>query len=76
MIYLTIFFIVFSSFNFDPGFGRYLLLSNGELHIINATKLDAGAYRCQTRHQLTNEVLTSAVAGRLIVTGKCTIYIQ
>ena len=51
------------------GFGRYMILGSGELQIRNATKADMGSYRCQTRHQLTNELLTSSVAGHLIVTG-------
>lgn len=52
----------------NKGFGRYIILGSGELQIRNASKNDFGSYRCQTRHQLTNEVLTSSIAGRLIVT--------
>ncbi|CAG2165909.1 unnamed protein product, partial [Oppiella nova] len=52
----------------NNGFGRYIILGSGELQIRNASKADMGSYRCQTRHQLTNEVLTSSIAGRLIVT--------
>ena len=46
-----------------------MIVGSGELQIRNATKADMGSYRCQTRHQLTNELLTSSIAGRLIVTG-------
>jgi hypothetical protein len=55
---------------YNLGFGRYIILGSGELLIRNVSKSDMGSYRCQTRHQLTNEVLTSSQAGRLIVTGK------
>lgn len=50
--------------------GRYTLLSTGELLIRNATFQDSGFYRCQIRHQLTDELRTSDESGRLIVTGK------
>lgn len=50
--------------------GRYSILSTGELLIRNTTFSDAGLYRCQARHQLTDELRTSEEAGRLIVTGK------
>ena len=50
--------------------GRYTLLSTGELLIHNTTFQDSGFYRCQIRHQLTDELRTSDESGRLIVTGK------
>jgi hypothetical protein len=49
---------------------RYVILSTGELIIRNSSKLDIGPYRCQTRHQLTHETVTSSNAGQFIVTGK------
>ena len=51
--------------------GRYSILTTGELLIRNTSSSDAGSYRCQTRHTLTDELRTSEEAGRLIVTGKC-----
>ncbi|XP_023221184.1 Down syndrome cell adhesion molecule-like protein Dscam2 [Centruroides sculpturatus] len=51
--------------------GRYSVFSSGELHIRNVTPSDGSmSYRCQTTHRLTNEIIVSATAGRLIVTGK------
>ncbi|XP_067123055.1 cell adhesion molecule Dscam1-like [Centruroides vittatus] len=49
--------------------GRYSVFSSGELHIRNVTPSDGSmSYRCQTTHRLTNEIIVSATAGRLIVT--------
>ncbi|KAH7642831.1 cell adhesion molecule-like protein 12 [Dermatophagoides farinae] len=52
----------------NPHAGRYTLLSTGELLIHNTTFQDSGFYRCQIRHQLTDELRTSDESGRLIVT--------
>ncbi|KAH9506150.1 hypothetical protein DERF_010893 [Dermatophagoides farinae] len=53
----------------DDDAGRYTLLSTGELLIHNTTFQDSGFYRCQIRHQLTDELRTSDESGRLIVTA-------
>ncbi|XP_054160537.1 cell adhesion molecule Dscam2-like [Oppia nitens] len=60
--------LITSSLNNGMGFGRYVILNSGELLVRNASKADMGSYRCQTRHELTNEMFTSSVGGRLIVT--------
>ncbi|XP_054166069.1 cell adhesion molecule Dscam2-like [Oppia nitens] len=52
----------------SPKDSRYVILSTGELLIRNASKLDSGFYRCQTRHQLTHDIVVSSVAGQFIVT--------
>lgn len=52
---------------------RFTILSTGELLIRNSSKLDVGSYKCQTRHQLTHEMVTSSVSGQLIVTGETLI---
>lgn len=49
-------------------------MGTGELLIRNVTFADAGAYRCQARHQLTEELRTSDDAGRLIVTGEFLLF--
>lgn len=46
---------------------KYLMLPGGELLIRNASKLDAGAYRCRARHRLSGATATSKIAGRLMV---------
>lgn len=49
--------------------GRYTLLPGGELHIRDVKEEDNKAYRCRTKHRLTDESKLSATAGRLMVTG-------
>ncbi|KAG9510565.1 hypothetical protein GZH46_00892, partial [Fragariocoptes setiger] len=54
---------------------KHAMLATGELYIANASQADAGAYRCRVRQLSSGQVLTSDVAGRLIVKGKfATIY--
>ncbi|KAL1485789.1 hypothetical protein MTO96_031748, partial [Rhipicephalus appendiculatus] len=51
-----------------PADGRYSILPTGELYVRNVESGDRlRSYRCKTRHKLTNEVVTSASSGRLII---------
>ncbi|KAH8025367.1 hypothetical protein HPB51_007679 [Rhipicephalus microplus] len=48
--------------------GRYSILPTGELYVRHVESGDRlRSYRCKTRHKLTNEVVTSASSGRLII---------
>ncbi|XP_049521428.1 Down syndrome cell adhesion molecule-like protein Dscam2 [Dermacentor silvarum] len=48
--------------------GRYSILPTGELYVRHVESGDRlRSYRCRTRHKLTNEVVTSASSGRLII---------
>lgn len=53
---------------FLPG-GKYVVLSNGDLHINNAGPSDGyKSYACRTINRLTGEIHTSAYPGRVIIT--------
>lgn len=50
--------------------GKYHMLSNGDLMIINITRSDAQmTYRCRTHHRLTQETLVSPNVGRVQLAG-------
>lgn len=54
--------------------GKYHMLPNGDLMIINITRIDAQmTYRCRTHHRLTQETLVSPNVGRVQLTGKSII---
>ncbi|XP_044020964.1 Down syndrome cell adhesion molecule-like protein Dscam2 isoform X2 [Aphidius gifuensis] len=60
------------SFNIYPSIvsdGKYHMLPNGDLMIINITRSDAQmTYRCRTHHRLTQETLVSRNIGRVQLT--------
>lgn len=50
--------------------GKYHMLPNGDLMIINITRSDAQmTYRCRTHHRLTQETLVSPNVGRVQLAG-------
>ncbi|GFR33828.1 down syndrome cell adhesion molecule-like protein 1 [Trichonephila clavata] len=57
--------------------GRYSILPTGELYIRGVTQADGQkSYSCQTRHRLTGEIVASASAGSLFVTGNHLPYFE
>lgn len=50
---------------------RFVILFNGDLLIRNTSRHDSGYYRCQTRHELSQETVLSSIEGHFIVNGKC-----
>ena len=49
-------------------------MPGGELHIHDVHKEDSKNYRCRTLHRLTGESKLSNTAGRLIVSGKLSVF--
>lgn len=49
---------------------RFVILANGDLLIRNTSRHDSGYYRCQTRHELSQETVLSSIEGHFIVNGK------
>lgn len=50
--------------------GKYHMLPNGDLMIINITRADAQmTYRCRTHHKLTEDTLVSPNVGRIQLAG-------
>lgn len=51
--------------------GKYHMLPSGELLVTNVSRIDAQkSYRCRTHHQLTQEAIVSANAGRIQLSGE------
>ncbi|XP_027200457.2 cell adhesion molecule Dscam1-like isoform X1 [Dermatophagoides pteronyssinus] len=51
----------------SPKDSRYVILDNGDLLIRNSSRSDNGYYRCQTRHELSQETVLSSIEGHFIV---------
>lgn len=70
-------FVTFSFFVFLLKLdSRYVILDNGDLLIRNSSRSDNGYYRCQTRHELSQETVLSSIEGHFIVNGKLFHYIR
>lgn len=58
-------FFLFFLFHFPDS--RFVILASGDLLIRNTSRHDSGYYRCQTRHDLSQETVLSSIEGHFIV---------